>query len=78
MGVGMSKEIDNDNAHKSIILVVNEAHRVAKAMGFGRGKGGRFTFECPICKGTVTCSVASYNGHIHGSCDTENCARWME
>ena len=71
-------EEEEDSSYKSIVTTVNEAHRIAKALGFGKGKGGKFTFDCPICKGTITCSVAAYNGHIWGACNTENCTKWME
>lgn len=34
--------------------------------------------ECPICKGSLHLRQSSYNGHVHGQCETEGCARWME
>jgi len=34
--------------------------------------------ECPACKGKLHLSQASCNGHVHGECETEGCARWME
>lgn len=34
---------------------------------------------CPICnKGELYYSRASYNGHVHARCSTENCVSWME
>lgn len=33
--------------------------------------------ECPVCKGTLSYSVAS-NGHIHAQCRSGNCLSWME
>lgn len=34
--------------------------------------------ECPICKGRLHLSQSSYNGHVHGQCETPQCVRWME
>ena len=34
--------------------------------------------ECPICKGKLHLSQSSYNGHVHGKCETEGCVSWME
>lgn len=33
---------------------------------------------CPICKGRLHLSQSAYNGHVHGTCETEGCVRWME
>jgi hypothetical protein len=40
--------------------------------------GGLDTVECPVCKGNLHISIAAYNGHCHGQCETEGCLRWME
>jgi len=34
--------------------------------------------ECPKCKGRLHLSQSSYNGHVHGQCETKSCVRWME
>jgi ssDNA-binding Zn-finger/Zn-ribbon topoisomerase 1 len=34
--------------------------------------------ECPLCKGKLHLSQSSYNGHVHGACETPDCVRWME
>jgi hypothetical protein len=34
--------------------------------------------ECPVCKGHLRLSQSSYNGHVHGQCETEGCVSWME
>lgn len=34
--------------------------------------------ECPICRGKLHLSQSSYNGHVHGKCETEGCVSWME
>ena len=34
--------------------------------------------ECPVCKGKLHLSQSSYNGHVHGKCETEGCVAWME
>lgn len=38
----------------------------------------REVIECPACKGKLTLTQSSYNGHVHGHCATENCVSWME
>lgn len=34
--------------------------------------------ECPVCKGRLHLSQSSYNGHVHGHCETKDCLSWME
>ncbi len=34
--------------------------------------------ECPVCKGRLHLSQSSYNGHVHGKCETDKCVSWME
>ena len=34
--------------------------------------------ECPVCKGALHLSQSSYNGHVHGKCETAGCVSWME
>lgn len=38
----------------------------------------RGTVECPVCKGKLHLSQSSYNGHVHGACETPGCVSWME
>lgn len=38
----------------------------------------REVIECPKCKGRLHLSQSSYNGHVHGRCETEDCVSWME
>lgn len=41
-------------------------------------KGKQEVIECPACKGRLHLSQSSYNGHVHGQCETEGCVSWME
>lgn len=34
--------------------------------------------ECPKCNGHLHYSISSYNGHIHGQCETKDCLCWMQ
>lgn len=43
-----------------------------------KGKSKQEVIECPSCKGRLHLSIAAYNGHVHGHCETEGCASWME
>ncbi len=51
----------------------------AQHRGFRKGHGGAATIVCPVCgHGALHYSVASYNGHMHGRCETEGCVAWMQ
>lgn len=40
---------------------------------------GSGEMACPVCKtGRLRYSRSGYNGHVHASCSTEGCVRWME
>jgi len=43
-----------------------------------KGKSWAGVMECPVCKGRLHMSHASYNGHVHGRCETKDCVAWME
>jgi len=43
-----------------------------------KGRSAQEVVECPACKGRLHLRISSYNGHVHGHCETEGCARWME
>ncbi len=40
--------------------------------------GKQEVIECPVCKGRLHLSQSSYNGHVHGRCETDDCLNWME
>ena len=33
---------------------------------------------CPICGGKLHMSIAAYNGHVWGKCETDKCLSWVE
>jgi len=41
-------------------------------------EGGSGTRPCPVCGNNLHFSVSSYNGHVHGQCETKDCLNWME
>lgn len=41
-------------------------------------KDRREVVKCPVCKGKLHLSQSSYNGHVHGKCETKGCLSWME
>lgn len=43
-----------------------------------KGKSWEGIETCPICSGKLHVTHASINGHVWGSCETENCVRWAE
>lgn len=72
-----AKESDESDAAFERVLValkVASAWRVKPKPKQDR----RETVECPICKGKLHLSQSSYNGHVHGTCETPKCVSWME
>jgi len=43
-----------------------------------KGKSAQEVIECPVCKGRLHVSIAAYNGHMRGRCETTDCVAWME
>lgn len=43
-----------------------------------KGKAASEVVECPGCAGRLHLSIAAYNGHVHGNCETKGCVSWME
>lgn len=43
-----------------------------------KGQSAAEVIECPACKGLLHLSIAAYNGHVHGRCETDGCVSWME
>lgn len=43
-----------------------------------KGKGNSGIAECPCCKGKLHWSIASVNGHVHMTCETDDCINFME
>jgi len=61
------------------LVAMRAAHEDAKQHGYGKGHGGIGEIVCPVCAtGVLRYSVAGYNGHIHGRCETTDCVAWME
>jgi len=44
----------------------------------GEKKENDGQIECPKCKGELYFIRSTYNGHIHGKCNTDNCLSWMQ
>lgn len=60
-------------------LAITAAHDDARQKGYRKGKSGVGSIPCPVCQqGHLHYSVAAYNGHMHGRCDTDGCVSWME
>lgn len=50
---------------------------ISKATGGARGVSGHV--DCPCCEGgKLAYSVSGYNGHVHASCNTPGCVRFMQ
>lgn len=43
-----------------------------------KGKSHVEVIVCPACNGQLHLSIAAYNGHVHGRCETVGCVSWME
>lgn len=76
----VAAEVAEKNAHfEQMCLAMRAAQEDAKAKGFKKGSGGGGKVPCPVCKtGTLHYSVAGYNGHMHGRCETKECVAWMQ
>lgn len=45
-----------------------------KKLPYGKAE----VIKCPECEGRLHLSQSSYNGHVHGKCETAGCVSWME
>lgn len=43
-----------------------------------KGTSAQEIVKCPACGGNLNLSISSYNGHVHGNCETTGCVSWME
>lgn len=70
-------ELDEHAAHtKKFMAVLPIIQRLKKDYA---GKNWSGVEPCPVCGGKLHLSIAgAYNGHVHGSCETPDCLRWME
>lgn len=62
------------------ICQIQEKHKVEPEWECptGKNKDARGEMECPICQGKLHYTIAGYNGHIWGKCETEDCLQWMQ
>lgn len=68
-----------EEIHGKFTVAFAAARADANTKGFKRGSGGQGQIKCPCCQdGTLAYSVASYNGHMWGTCSTADCVRWMQ
>lgn len=44
----------------------------------GKRRGVHGTIDCPKCGAPLHYSISSYNGHVHGKCETPGCVSWMQ
>lgn len=53
---------------------------VEKIGPFVKGVGRIGKIDCPICSSVEALDYhrSGWNGHIHASCKTDGCVRWME
>lgn len=74
MGEKRADDIEEMLERMAIVMPV-----VSKWRTKPKPKQDRFeVIECPKCKGKLHLSQSSYNGHVHGSCETSGCVSWME
>lgn len=65
--------LENRFVKQGIVMVGIAPWRAAH-----KGRSASEVVECPACKGRLHLSIAAYNGHVHGHCETEGCVSWME
>jgi hypothetical protein len=71
-------ETESEEHLQKCLAAMHAAHADAKAKGLKKGAGGKDSCVCPACGGKLHYSVASYNGHLWGQCDTKDCVSWMQ
>lgn len=71
-------EAARETSYKRFELAYAAVREDAKKRGLRKGNGGAGNATCPNCQGTLSYSVASYNGHVHCRCSTEGCVWWMQ
>lgn len=64
------------NARFSLLRTVMQGISAWRASH--KGRSAQEVVECPGCKGRLHLSIAAYNGHVHGHCETVGCVSWME
>ena len=78
----MQRTIENDDKEFDLIFAKVMQARNAIVEKHGRKKpteNVRNSMPCPCCENaTLHYSISSYNGHIHGACDSKVCVSWME
>ncbi len=72
MGEKRADAMERSEKMFSIVMPVVDEWR--KKEPFGKQE----VIECPACKGKLSLSQSSYNGHVHGHCSTKDCVSWME
>jgi len=55
---------------------VDPAQSAFAAIAVQPGDSG--TIECSTCKGRLAWIRDSFNGHLHGQCETDGCLRFMQ
>lgn len=50
--------------------------RIREINGSLRGVSG--SIDCPKCGERLHYSISSYNGHVHGKCETDGCISWAQ
>lgn len=63
-------------AHMNKMRLVMTTIRPWRAAHKGQNFGE--VVDCPACQGRLHLSIAAYNGHVHGRCETVGCVSWME
>lgn len=53
-------------------------HAIVPWRKANKGRSATEIIACPACKGALHLSISSYNGHVHGRCETTDCVSWME
>lgn len=70
------EEIDAEEAEILASIPLKEMSQ-ARAAIVAEGKPAG-SIECPKCKGKLSYTVSSFNGHVWANCETAGCLQWME
>jgi hypothetical protein len=75
-----TKAMERLGAMAAAISEIKEKHGIETEWETPTDKNNdaRGTIECPTCEGVLHYTVAGYNGHVWGKCETDGCLEWMQ
>lgn len=73
MTIEVTTKVEDDDGSSDVttaLILIREKE--------GKKRGIIGQVKCPRCHGILHYSIASSNGHVWGSCETEDCLHWIQ